>query len=130
MAPNNNENYSADELEPPAWLNDEFFTKVLLNFENDAKDLQLEKTELSPATLKGDHYASIMFRAYVEYKCNGKQKTKKMIMKTMPSEDGHKKDIFGESIIFETEIDMYTRVIPRFEQLLRGINDDTVLMAP
>nr|XP_036219450.1 uncharacterized protein LOC106618104 [Bactrocera oleae] len=130
MAPNNNKNYNADELEAPVWLNDEFFTKVLLSFETDAKKLQLLKTELSPATLKGDHYASVMFRAIVEYECDGRHKTKKMIMKTMPSADGHKKDMFEESTIFETEIDMYTRVIPRFEQILRDIGDDTILKAP
>ncbi|XP_011197132.1 uncharacterized protein LOC105221681 [Zeugodacus cucurbitae] len=130
MAPNNNKNYNADELEAPAWLNDEFFTKVLLNFETDAKDLQLRKTELSPATLKGDHYASVMFRATVEYKCDGEVKTKRMIMKIMPSQEGHKKEMFEESTIFETEIGMYTKVIPRFEQILRDIGDDTVLKAP
>ncbi|XP_018784234.1 PREDICTED: uncharacterized protein LOC108965995 [Bactrocera latifrons] len=130
MAPNNSQSYNADELEAPAWLNDEFFIKVLRNFETDAKELQLLKTVLSPATLKGDHYASVMFRAVVEYECDGGQKTKKMIMKTMPSVDGHKKDMFGDSTIFEIEIDMYTRVIPRFEQILRDIGDDTVLKAP
>ncbi|XP_004518087.1 uncharacterized protein LOC101458009 [Ceratitis capitata] len=129
MAPNNH-NYNADELEAPAWLNDDFFIKVLRNFETDAKELRLRKTELSPATLKGDHYASVMFRATVEYECDGENKCQRMIMKTMPEVDGHKKEMFEDSIIFETEIDMYTRVIPRFEQILRDIGDETVLRAP
>ncbi|XP_054746492.1 uncharacterized protein LOC129251143 [Anastrepha obliqua] len=129
MAPNN-QNYNADELEPPTWLNDEFFSKVLQNFETDAKDLQLKSTKLSPATLKGDHYASVMFRAAVGYECDGVAKMKKMIMKIMPSEEGHKKEMFAESTIFETEISMYTEVIPRFEQILRDIGEDTVLKAP
>ncbi|XP_050341456.1 uncharacterized protein LOC126767832 [Bactrocera neohumeralis] len=130
MAPNNSIEYDADELEAPAWLDDEFFTKVMRNCETDAKDLHLNKLELFPATLKGDHYASVMFRAVVEYQCDGQDKTKRLIVKTMPFEDGNKKDVFEESIIFETEIGMYTQVLPRFEQILRDVGDDTILRAP
>ncbi|XP_036341074.1 uncharacterized protein LOC118750462 [Rhagoletis pomonella] len=128
--PPNNRNYNADELEAPAWLNDEFFTKVLHNFETEAKSLRLKCTELSPATLKGDHYASVMFRATIEYECDGEDKSKRMIIKTMPSSEGQKKEMFEKSYIFETEIGMYTEVIPRFEQILRDIGDETVLRAP
>ncbi|XP_018784240.1 PREDICTED: uncharacterized protein LOC108966000 isoform X2 [Bactrocera latifrons] len=48
----------------------------------------------------------------------------------MPFENGQKKNVFEESIIFETEIDMYTQVLPRFEQILRDVGDDTILKAP
>uniref|UniRef100_A0A0A1X3Y0 Uncharacterized oxidoreductase dhs-27 n=1 Tax=Zeugodacus cucurbitae TaxID=28588 RepID=A0A0A1X3Y0_ZEUCU len=129
MAPKAEE-YNEDELQPPQWLDSEFIAIVLQNSERDADDLQVKSFKISPATVKGDHYASVMFRAFVEYRIGGEEKSKSMIIKTMPEVEGHKKDMLEKFDIFEIEIGMYTKVLPRFEQQLRDIGDNTTLRAP
>ncbi|XP_004518083.1 uncharacterized protein LOC101457352 [Ceratitis capitata] len=129
MSENLNE-FNADELQAPEWLNDDFFLKVLTNCENKTNKIILNNAKISPASMKGDHYASVMFRALLDYDLDGVAQTKSVIVKTMPETEGHKKEMLGKSNIFETEINMYTDVIPRFEQILRDCGDNTVLGAP
>lgn len=129
MAPKAEE-YNEDELQPPQWLDSEFFTQVLQNCEQNAKDVVLKSFKLTPATVKGDHYASIMFRALAEYRLDGVEKSKSMIIKTMPEVEGTKKEMLENFDVFEVEIGMYTQVLPRFEKQLRDIGDNTTLKAP
>ncbi|XP_067619910.1 uncharacterized protein [Eurosta solidaginis] len=125
------EQYNEDELQPPQWLDDSaFFTKVLKNSEKNANDIQVKNYKISPATVKGDHYGSVMFRATVDYITDNVKKSKSMIIKTMPSNEGFKKEMLEKYGIFEVEIGMYTKVLPQFEKYLRKICDDTKLMAP
>lgn len=124
------EEYNEDELQPPQWLDGEFITKVLQNCERNAFELELKSFKVGPATVKGDHYASVMFRSFVEYRLDGAGKSKSMIIKTMPQAEGHKKDLLEKFDIFDTEIGMYTQVLPRFEKELRDIGDNTTLKAP
>ncbi|EDW13802.1 uncharacterized protein LOC6572192 [Drosophila mojavensis] len=129
MAPNT-ESYNQDELEAPSWLDSQYFRDVLSAHEND-EQVEIIDVKISPATGKGDHYASVMFRAGVEYKrAQGEKSFKSLIIKTMPEQDGHKKDLLGESHIFETEINMYSKILPKFEQILREVGDETKLYAP
>ncbi|XP_030374815.1 uncharacterized protein LOC115624327 [Scaptodrosophila lebanonensis] len=125
----NNESYNEDELEAPAWLNSEFFADVLSKHEN-TSELNVNHVKISPASAKGDHYASVMFRGAVTYTCRNQTFTKSLIVKTMPEQEGHKKDMLGESRIFETEIGMYSEMLPKFEKILRAAGDNTVLHVP
>ncbi|XP_037947043.1 uncharacterized protein LOC119678980 [Teleopsis dalmanni] len=120
--------YNTDELEAPQWLNADFLTKVLKECEGDSA-ITIKNYKLTPATVRGDHYASVMFRAEVDYVQTGRSKTKSMIIKTMPEEDGSKKELLQETHIFETEIGIYSEVIPRMEKILRAVGDNTVLGA-
>ncbi|KAL5273151.1 hypothetical protein ACFFRR_000106 [Megaselia abdita] len=43
----------------------------------------------------------------------------------MPFVDGPKKELLGQSDIFEIETSMYNDVIPKFEKILKEANDDT-----
>ena len=132
MTPNTEAVYNSDELEAPQWLNcNEFFEKALSNKYPQDK-VQVLSIKLSPATVKGDHYASVMFRAAVQYALTDNSKdlhTLSLIIKIMPELDGHKKEFLKESFIFETEIGMYTQVIPKLEAILRSAGDQTVLAA-
>ncbi|XP_037947047.1 uncharacterized protein LOC119678984 [Teleopsis dalmanni] len=120
--------YNPDELEAPQWLNGDFLAKVLKECEGDSA-IVIKNHKLTPATVRGDHYASVMFRARVDYEQNGETKSKSLIIKTMPEENGNKKDFLQESQIFETEIGMYSEVVPRFEKILRSVGAETVLGA-
>ncbi|XP_023035762.1 uncharacterized protein LOC111519399 [Drosophila willistoni] len=121
--------YNEDELKSPMWLNDEFITKVLRDYENDA-ELKVVSLKNLPASAKGDHYASVMFRTEVEYKRGNETFTKSLIVKSMPEEEGHKKEMLSGSNIFETEIGIYSRVLPEFEKILQAAGDKTKLFVP
>ncbi|XP_055902483.1 uncharacterized protein LOC129938769 [Eupeodes corollae] len=123
------DSYNKDELEAPGWLNKPFFEGVLKKCEN-TDVIVVNDIKMSPATAKGDHYASVMFRATLNYDSKtAKGLTKSLIIKTMPQVEGHKMDFLKESYIFETEIAMYSKTIPMFEAELRKIGDNTILGA-
>ncbi|KAH8310213.1 hypothetical protein KR044_000008, partial [Drosophila immigrans] len=129
IMPPNSESFNLDELEAPSWLNAEYLKEVLSSHEKD-ENVEVFALKISPASGKGDHYASIMFRATVEYKNTKGKFNKSLIIKTMPEKEGHKKDMLGESHIFETEINMYTEMLPKFEEILREAGDETSLYVP
>ncbi|XP_034488272.1 uncharacterized protein LOC117792307 isoform X2 [Drosophila innubila] len=125
----NTDKFNADELEAPDWLSAQFFAEVLSRHEK-APDLKVIEVKMSPASAKGDHYASVMFRGNITYTTSKGKFSKSLIVKTMPEEDGHKKEMLGDSKIFETEIGMYTKVLPKFEEILREAGDETRLYVP
>ena len=86
---------------------------------------------MSPASLKGDHYASIMFRCKVSYKFTYAENVfqKSMIIKTLPMEDNMKREMLMQSRLFETEIDMYSKTLPKFEKILAECGEPTRLSA-
>ncbi|EDW84054.1 uncharacterized protein Dwil_GK13354 [Drosophila willistoni] len=120
--------YHEDELVAPTWLNAQFLEQVLSSYEADDQ-VKVRSVNISPATLKGDHYASIMFRANVKYTNKKGDNTKSLIIKTMPEVEGFKKDQLSESHIFKTEIGMYSEMLPEVERILRAAGDDTKLCA-
>lgn len=123
------ENFNQDELEAPEWMNKQFFEKVLKNCEN-TDTIMVKDVTISPATAKGDHYASVMFRCKITYDSKeGKGLKKSCIIKAMPQVEGQKMDMLKESYIFETEINMYAKMIPKMEAELRKIGDQTILGA-
>ncbi|XP_065354375.1 uncharacterized protein LOC135948848 [Calliphora vicina] len=122
--------YNEDELVPPSWINEEFFEGVLQQYENN-KNIKITDLAISPASVKGDHYASIMFRCKVSYNSNTSENIqhKSLILKTMPTEDGPKRDMLKESSLFETEIGMYSKALPNIEKLLAENGEPTKLAA-
>lgn len=88
---------------------------------------------MSPASMKGDHYASAMFRCKVEYRFLDKQpaevKTISLIIKTLPVAEGMKREMLMESKVFETEIEMYTQALPKISKILAQCGEPTMLSA-
>ncbi|XP_011176499.1 uncharacterized protein LOC105208389 [Zeugodacus cucurbitae] len=121
--------YNADELVAPLWMNTGFFEKVLRSCENDSS-IEVINVSISPASMKGDHYASIMFRSKVEYLMGSKEfsLTKSVIVKTLP-EEGNKHDMLSQSQLFETEINMYNVTLPKIAHILK-IHGDPITLAP
>lgn len=122
--------YNEDELVAPSWINEEFLQKVLTQYEKD-ENIEVVDFDISPASLKGDHYASIMFRCKVSYKF---LKTfsimkKSMIIKTLPEEDNMKREMIMQSSLFETEINMYSKTLPKIEKILAESGEPTKLSA-
>ncbi|KAH8399038.1 hypothetical protein KR215_001186, partial [Drosophila sulfurigaster] len=121
--------FNPDELEALEWLNTEYFTQILIKYEN-APELIINNLKLTPASAQGDHYASVMFRAFVEYTTSNGSCSKSFILKTMPEQGGRKKEMVDDSHIFHTEIAMYTEVLPKFEAILRSVGDNTSFYVP
>ncbi|XP_075165017.1 uncharacterized protein LOC142237541 [Haematobia irritans] len=122
--------FNDDEVIPPSWINKEFLEKVLTKYERQ-ENIKILKFELSPACMKGDHYSTAMSRCKVEYNLNDNvNKIKKsVIIKTLPSGEGMKRDLLLESKVFETEIDMYTKTLPKIEKILAQFGEPTKLSA-
>uniref|UniRef100_A0A1L8DYK0 Putative ecdysteroid kinase n=1 Tax=Nyssomyia neivai TaxID=330878 RepID=A0A1L8DYK0_9DIPT len=115
--------YSEDEIIPPDFLNQDFFEKVLQQSEND-KLLKITNLNLVPGTKPGDHFASIMFKAIISYTSKGKEIAERsLVIKTVPVEDGLKKDMLQDMPIFDREIDMYTKILPEMKLIMESIND-------
>ncbi|XP_004518320.2 uncharacterized protein LOC101450699 [Ceratitis capitata] len=117
--------YDKDELVPPHWLNNTFFEQVLKPPKSCAK-IQIANITIQPATKKGEHYASVMFRVNVAYTlansdCDAAQSLhyKSLIVKALPVLEGEKQLLLQDSKLFETEIGMYTEVVPQLVEELR-----------
>ncbi|KAL5291261.1 hypothetical protein ACFFRR_010583 [Megaselia abdita] len=119
--------YNEDELHAPEWMNKEFFEKILRETDSD-DSIKVQEVQMNPGSGKGDHYASIMFRAIINYESkNSKNQEISLIVKTMPFVDGPKKEMLKGMSFFETEIQMYKEVIPQFQKILKEAGDPTVL---
>ncbi|XP_059621270.1 uncharacterized protein LOC132264938 [Phlebotomus argentipes] len=119
--------YNKDELNPPDFLNKELFEKVLRKEEND-KALKITSLKLIPGTRPGDHFASVMFKAIVSYTSRGKQvNSRSLVVKTMPIEEGAKKDLLEDAPIFDREIEMYTEVLPEMKRIMESIGDNEII---
>ncbi|XP_052870362.1 uncharacterized protein LOC128275780 isoform X3 [Anopheles cruzii] len=117
--------YNSDELCAPSWLDDDFFLKVMREFENDATVRLTAECPLRPGTKAGDHFASVMYRTKAQYRAaNGEQKSIDLIVKLKPTVDGLKKELLDDDDFFGREIRMYSDVLPRMGQLLAGIGED------
>lgn len=81
------------------------------------------------ATKPGDNFASIALRVNANYQSHGQDKTKSCIVKVEPYEDGFKKDVLSDTLLFETEIAMYTKTIPEMQRLIKEIYP-TEIIAP
>lgn len=82
--------------------------------------------------MKGDHYGSIMFRCKVNYELDSssqQKQTRNFIIKTLPLEDCSKRELLGDSGIFETEISMYSETLPLIEKILKENGEATKLGA-
>ncbi|KAM7363920.1 uncharacterized protein ACRADG_000641 [Cochliomyia hominivorax] len=121
--------YNEDELVAPTWINQEFLENVLQKYEN-KENLKIIKLDISPASMKGDHYASIMFRCKISYRSDNSEyvKEKSLIIKTLPDE-GFKAEQLQQSTVFETEISMYTQTLPKIEKILKDCGEPTKLAA-
>lgn len=118
--------FNKDEMNAPSWMDCAFFEKVLRHSERDST-IVVKEFRVLPGTKPGDHFASVIFRVLVRHDKAADEVS--LIVKTLPAEDGLKKDILKDGYVFETETLMYTTIVPAMHQLLRSVDDPTVLGA-
>uniref|UniRef100_A0A0A1XAD8 Uncharacterized oxidoreductase Rv0769/MT0793 n=1 Tax=Zeugodacus cucurbitae TaxID=28588 RepID=A0A0A1XAD8_ZEUCU len=116
--------YDRDEQVPPQWLNTGFFERVFQP-QNSGEKMQIINIKVQPATKKGEHYASVMFRVKATFTfaadCAAAQRpqSKSFIVKALPELEGEKQRLLEGSKLFETEIGIYTDVLPKLVEVLR-----------
>ncbi|KAH8335369.1 hypothetical protein KR074_000349 [Drosophila pseudoananassae] len=121
--------FNENELVAPSWLKVEFIEEVLRSNKEDP-ELKVTDLKITPATLEGDHCASVMYRTTAKYTTAKGTFSTSLIVKTVPDQEGNKNDMFSNSHLFSTEIGMYSKVLPEFEKILRKAGDSTKLYVP
>ena len=113
-----------DEKNSPVWLNDDFFLQVIREFTHDPNARLCHGCKLRPGTKPGEHFASVMYRTTIHYRCQqGKEASVDVIMKIKPYQPGLKKDVLAEGDLFLREIRIYSQVLPEMKRRLEEIGE-------
>lgn len=116
--------------DPPEWMNKEYLETVLREHENDPA-LKLLDYNIVSATKPGDNFASIALRLRVTYTVRERgEKSKSFIVKVEPYEEGFKKDVLSETVLFEIETKMYTKILPEMQRLINEVDRDEIIAPP
>ncbi|XP_055641626.1 uncharacterized protein LOC129778627 [Toxorhynchites rutilus septentrionalis] len=116
--------------EIPSWITGEYFVDVA------SKKLQLSENQfkiveihVKPATETGDNYVAKLYRATVDVDCaNGLSKKLSFVLKVQPQLSAA--DEFMQMMnVFPKETELYTKLIPGFEQLYHE-KGSSVALAP
>lgn len=104
----------------PEYISKSFFEKALKNGLN-LNDLAVTDAQISMGTNTGDNYCSDIYRARVEYttKNGSEANTISLIVKSMPYME-LRGPVFDELQVFDKEIQMYTRTLPKMSQLINN----------
>lgn len=109
------------------WINRSLFEKLIRQDYSSNDDITVEKYSLAPALKKGENYLSQMIRATVDYKLNESVANKMNFVIKAQILDAP--ESMRQNEIFSREISAFKYVIPRAEELLKGIGDQTKFSA-
>lgn len=113
---------TCEESDIPSWLNETFFENILRTREKDST-ISVDSLQVSLASGKGEHYASIIFRGKFNSVQNGNKKRYNVIIKAPYEENELANDIFKQYNFFGQEMEMYDRILPECQKLLATIDD-------
>lgn len=105
-------------IEIPDCFTNAFLEKVLRNGLK-CEDVQVCDAEIRPGTSAGDNYCSEIYRASVRYRrgLNGARESISLIIKAIPYRE-FRGPALEELEVFDKEIEMYTKTLPRISRLL------------
>lgn len=114
----------------PSFLTNYYIEKALQNHYND-KSIQVQGFDYKAAVAAGNNYGSLMLRSNVKYLQNGKKLEKSIIIKTVITDPEMVKMFEDTGVnIFQNELIMYDRILPKFHKLLESVGDTDQLFAP
>lgn len=108
------------------WLN-KFLFEELIRRDNPNENVIVETYSLMPAIPRGENCASEVIRAKVIY--STEKTSKKNINFVIKIQKSGVEESFKQNELFLREIAVYRDILPRAEELLRSINDETRLSA-
>jgi hypothetical protein len=116
-----------DNLVAFSWMNLEFFEQVIRGYEKDPSAI-VHNFKVSPGSQPGENFSTVVFRVKLEFSSkSGNNQEISMILKTVSEKDGLKKDLMESNRNFETEIEMYEKVLPEVRNLWDFAGDEPVL---
>jgi len=113
----------------PSWLNQELFDKAIQSYESDPK-AKVNSFDIKAATAPGENFASAVFRATIKftskYSKNGKEMS--VIIKTHPvNVDLPGMEHMKDATLFENEIEAYTNVLGKIQDLISSVGYNDVM---
>lgn len=108
------------------WINTSLFEKCIQKDHKNDDVIIIDSFTLAPALKKGENYLSQMMRAKVDYKINNVANQINFIIKAQLL---NAPESLRLNELFSREIAVFQYVIPRAEELLKGIGDDTKFSA-
>ncbi|KAL5292055.1 hypothetical protein ACFFRR_011074 [Megaselia abdita] len=111
------------EISPttPEWFTQNVLEEVLQKKYSD-KGLKIVKLKVSDFG-KGDNYASMMKRVYVEYIHRGENNSGDFLLKSCYENDEFLNNILSQYNVYNLEMRMYDEILPKMTQLLRESKD-------
>jgi hypothetical protein len=114
----------------PQWLTEAFLARAIRSYRSDDT---IEIVKFNAKSAFGEHYASKMFRASVEFRSlkfpQNDNEVLSVVIKAQPINDVKLESIVAEGPLFETETEMLRTVIPAMHQLYQR-NGIDVKFAP
>lgn len=104
------------------WISKEYFEKALRKFYKD-ESLVLEEIQVKPAVGKGENYAGVIDRVSLAYKSGSKNKASSVILKYNFENDAFVDHVYGEYKIFDREMKIYERILPKLSFYLQNITN-------
>uniref|UniRef100_W8B1A9 CHK kinase-like domain-containing protein n=1 Tax=Ceratitis capitata TaxID=7213 RepID=W8B1A9_CERCA len=107
----------------PAWLTKEYLETVLRKYKNDG-GLQIVHLDIQPASAKGNNYASVMTRLKIKmHLSNNSIVDDSYVLKSSIESDAFSAEVIKDYDLFNTEMFMYDKVLPKLSALLKEIGD-------
>lgn len=116
------------ETKLPEFLNKIYLETILRNHENDPS-IRVQYFECHPAVAAGNNYASLLLRTNIQYNKNGNNLEKSLIIKTVVASPEMAQMVI-ENGIYQKEMVMYDRILPKFQKLLISVGDTETLFSP
>ncbi|EDV91299.1 GH14835 [Drosophila grimshawi] len=102
----------------PSWLTESYVESILRRYKQDVT-LAVRDLDITPATSKGENYASVMTRIKVEYVC----------VKTTYENDPFISNVLATYNTSITEMIMYDKILPELSRMLEDTDQSEKLFA-
>ncbi|XP_075146904.1 uncharacterized protein LOC142221192 [Haematobia irritans] len=125
-----NENSGAlIQMDYPIWLTKDYMESCLKSYYKNER-LKLLKMHVKPALGKGENYGGILIRIKAEYQpIEGSLKTGSYIVKTSYEGDEFARKAMEPYDIFNREIEIYEKILPKIKDLLKEAGDEEQIFA-
>lgn len=120
-----------DILKIPEFLDVIYLRKILQQVHRDLTIDVLNFT-IEPAVASGNNYASLLLRSHIKYTKNNKRNNifvKRVIIKTVLADTGAAK-VISDVKLYEKELVMYDRILPKFQKIMLSVGDNDQLYVP
>lgn len=110
---------SVQQEETYAWMNEEYFTTVLVKYEGQ-DNIKLRKFDVNAGTNKGENFASAIFRVTLDYLLNDESKETTLIVKTS-SASSVLSEMLEEMGTSDAEAHIYKSILNECEKLMPNL---------